>query len=164
MVNDRIKRVKYRGKRLNSACEWYKTRNPIIVLFYSFLMTTMKFVPPCDFKNNVFRAMGVKIGKDVAISPGVLIDPFFPELISIDDGSIIGWDAKIITHEYLIDEILIGEVKIGKKVLVGNSSIVRPGVILGDGSIVGYNSLVNKDVSPKTLVGGLPIKLIKKLK
>jgi len=64
----------------------------------------------------------------------------------------------------LIDEILIGEVKIGKKVLVGNSSIVRPGVILGDGSIVGYNSLVNKDIPPKTLVGGLPIKLIKKLK
>lgn len=164
MGNDRIRRIKYTGKRLNSACEWYKTRNPIKVLFYSFLMTIMKFVPPCDFKNNVFRAMGVKIGKDVAISPGVLIDPFFPELISIDDGSIIGWDAKIITHEYLIDEILIGEVKIGKKVLVGNSSIVRPGVILGDGSIVGYNSLVNKDVPPKTLVGGLPIKLIKKLK
>ena len=164
MVNDRIKRIKYRGKRLNSACEWYKTRNPIVVLFYSFLMTLMKLVPPCSIKNSVFRLMGVKIGKDVVISPGALIDPFFPELITIGDGSIIGWDSKLITHEYLIDEVLIGEIKIGKKVLIGNSSIVRPGVVLGDGSVVGYNSLVNKDVPPKTLVGGLPIKVIKKLK
>jgi acetyltransferase-like isoleucine patch superfamily enzyme len=30
--------------------------------------------------------------------------------------------------------------------------------------MVGYNSLVNKDVPPKTLVGGMPIKVIKKLK
>lgn len=164
MANDRIKRIKYVGKRMNSACEWYKTRNPLVVLFYSFLMSLMKLVPPCSIKNNVFRAMGVKMGKDVVISPGALIDPFFPELITIGDGSIIGWDSKLITHEYLIDEVLIGEIKIGKKVLIGNSSIVRPGVILGDGSMVGYNSLVNKDVPPKTLVGGLPIKVIKKLK
>jgi len=163
-MTDRIKRVKYRGERLNSACEWYKTRNPIKAMFYSFLMTAMKFFPPCSLKNDVFRAMGVKIGKDVAISPGVLIDPFFPELITIGDGSIIGWDSKLLTHEYLIDEILIGEIKIGKKVLIGNSSIVRPGVELGDESIVGYSSLVNKDVPPRTLVGGLPIKIIKKLK
>lgn len=164
MKNSRIKRIKYKGKRLNSACEWYKTKNPIKVLFYSFLMTLMKVLPPCSFKNSVFRLMGVKIGKDVVISPGVLIDPFFPELIKIDDGSIIGWDSKLITHEYLIDEILIGEIQIGKKALIGNSSIVRPGVVVGDGSVVGYNSLVNKDVPPKTLVGGLPIKIIRKLK
>lgn len=164
MEDSGIKRIKYKGKRLNSACDWYKTRNPLKVIFYAFLMTLMKFVPPCSLKNSVFRFMGVKIGKDVVISPGVLIDPFFPELITIDDGSIIGWDAKLLTHEYLIDEILVGKIRIGKKVLIGNSSIVRPGVVVGDGSVVGYNSLVNKNVTPKTLVGGLPIKLIKKLK
>ena len=164
MESNRIKRIKYKGKRLNSACEWYKTRNPVKVMFYAFLMTLMKLVPPCWIKNNVFRLMGVKIGKDVVISPGVLIDPFFPELITIGDGCIIGWDAKLITHEYLIDEVLVGEIKIGKKALIGNSSIVRPGTKIGDGSIIGYNSLVNKDVPPRTLVGGLPIKIIKKLK
>jgi acetyltransferase-like isoleucine patch superfamily enzyme len=164
MKNNRIKRIKYNGKRLNSACEWYKTKNPLKVIFYSFLMTVMKFLPPCSFKNNVFRRMGVKIGRDVVISPGVLIDPFFPELITIGDGSIIGWDSKLITHEYLIDEILIGEIKIGKKALIGNSSIVRPGTVIGDESIIGYSSLVNRDVPPKTLVGGLLIRIIRKLK
>jgi acetyltransferase-like isoleucine patch superfamily enzyme len=163
MGKEKIKRIKYKGKRMNSACDWYSEK-PAKALFYGFLMTIMKVVPPCELKNSVFRMMGVKIGKDVAISPGTLIDPFYPELITIGDGSIIGWDSKLLTHEYLIDEILIGEIKIGRKVLIGNSSIVRPGTVIGDEAIVGYNSLVNKDVLPKTLVGGLPIKLIKKLK
>jgi len=34
--------------------------------------------------------IGVKIGKNVVIAAYTIIDPFFPELITIDDNVIIG--------------------------------------------------------------------------
>ena len=38
---------------------------------------------------------------------------------------------------------------------------VLPGVKIGDGAIIGANSVVTKDVAPYTIVGGNPIQLIR---
>src|SRR3989338_1205800 len=46
-------------------------------------------LPPCEFKNNLLRMIGVKIGKDVCISPDVVIDWLFPELVEIGDGTLV---------------------------------------------------------------------------
>ena len=37
-----------------------------------------------------------------------------------------------------------------------------PGVHIGDGVIIGTNTLVTKDVEPYTIVGGTPAKVIRK--
>jgi virginiamycin A acetyltransferase len=37
-----------------------------------------------------------------------------------------------------------------------------PGVHIGDGAIIGANSLVSKDVEPYTIVAGNPIRVIRK--
>ncbi len=50
---------------------------------------------------------------------------------------------------------------IGNDVWIGSKSTILPGVKIGDGAIIGYGSLVTKDVLPYSIVGGVPAKLIK---
>lgn len=54
-----------------------------------------------------------------------------------------------------------GDVTIGNDVWIGQSTIILSGVTIGDGAIIGANSLVTKDVKPYAVVGGNPAKLIK---
>jgi virginiamycin A acetyltransferase len=51
---------------------------------------------------------------------------------------------------------------IGNDVWIGNSVTIMPGIKIGHGAIIGTNSLVTKDVEPYAIVGGNPVKLIRK--
>lgn len=50
---------------------------------------------------------------------------------------------------------------IGNDVWIGARAIILDGVTIGDGAIVAAGSLVNKDVPPYAIVGGVPAKVIK---
>lgn len=52
-------------------------------------------------------------------------------------------------------------IKIGNHVWIGLRSTILKGVTIGDGAIVAAGSVVTKDVPPKTLVGGIPARIIK---
>lgn len=146
----------------NAARNWFKLRNPLRIIFNSFLISLIRHIPPLEAKNSLYRnLLGVKIGKDVAISPDVILDPFFPELIEIDDGTLIGWGTRIFTHEFWLDRVRIDKVKIGKNVFIGGFSVIRPGVNIGKNSVIASNSFVNKNVKNNDVVGGVPIKSIK---
>ncbi|CEL59910.1 Nodulation protein L OS=Rhizobium meliloti (strain 1021) GN=nodL PE=3 SV=1 [Rhizoctonia solani AG-1 IB] len=54
-------------------------------------------------------------------------------------------------------------IRIGKDCWIGGSSIICPGVTIGDGSTVGAGSVVTKDVEPRCLVAGNPARLIKRI-
>ena len=51
---------------------------------------------------------------------------------------------------------------IGHDVWIGNNATIMQGVKIGDGAIIGTNSLVTKAVEPYTVVGGNPAKEIRK--
>jgi len=53
------------------------------------------------------------------------------------------------------------DIVINDDVWIGAGSIVLAGVTIGKGAVVGAGSVVNKDVSPYTVVGGIPAKLLK---
>ena len=53
---------------------------------------------------------------------------------------------------------------IESNVYIGCNCTIYPGVIIGHHAIVTPNSVVTKDVEPYTMVGGVPAKVIKKLK
>ena len=51
-----------------------------------------------------------------------------------------------------------------KFAILGTNSVVLPGVVLGEGSVIGANSLVTSDTEPWTIYAGNPAKPIKKRK
>ena len=50
---------------------------------------------------------------------------------------------------------------IGNDVWIGVRAIILDGVKIGDGAIIGANSVVTKDVAPYSIVGGVPAKHIR---
>jgi acetyltransferase-like isoleucine patch superfamily enzyme len=52
--------------------------------------------------------------------------------------------------------------RIGNDVWIGTRAIIPGGITIGDGAIIGAGSVVTKDVSPYSIVGGIPAKLIRK--
>lgn len=70
-----------------------------------------------------------------------------------------GWER---VTPSLKDLPIKGDTVVGNDVWVGQNVTVLPGVHIGDGAIIGANSVVSKDVQPYTVVGGNPIKLIRR--
>ena len=60
------------------------------------------------------------------------------------------------------DMPLKGDTVIGNDVWIGQNSTILPGVHIGDGAIIGLNSVVAKDVPPYTIFAGNPAKFIRK--
>jgi virginiamycin A acetyltransferase len=67
----------------------------------------------------------------------------------------------IFGEKYGVDTVSKGPIIIGNDVWIGAQSVILSGVRIGDGSIIAANSVVTKDVSPYTIVGGTPAKFIK---
>ncbi len=57
---------------------------------------------------------------------------------------------------------LKGDTIIGNDVWIGQNATILPGVHIGDGAIIGMNSVVGSDVKPYTIVAGNPAKPIRK--
>lgn len=54
-----------------------------------------------------------------------------------------------------------GGVVIGKNVWIGDKATILPGVVVGDGAIIGANAVVTKDVPANSVVVGNPARIIK---
>jgi len=54
-------------------------------------------------------------------------------------------------------------ITIGSNVWIGDKCTVLKGVAIGDNVVIAANSLVNKDVPPNCIAGGIPVKIIKQL-
>jgi acetyltransferase-like isoleucine patch superfamily enzyme len=56
-----------------------------------------------------------------------------------------------------------GVVVLKKNCKIGTHSVIMPGVVIGENSIVGAFSFVNKDIPDNVIATGVPAKIIKKL-
>jgi acetyltransferase-like isoleucine patch superfamily enzyme len=54
-----------------------------------------------------------------------------------------------------------GEIIVGHDVWIGANAVILSGVNIGNGAVVAAGAVVNKDVPPYAVVGGVPAKLIK---
>lgn len=55
-----------------------------------------------------------------------------------------------------------GDTVIGNDVWIGQNAVILPGVHIGDGAIIGANSVVGSDVYPYTIVAGNPARVLRK--
>ncbi|MEE1149502.1 MAG: DapH/DapD/GlmU-related protein, partial [Methanobrevibacter sp.] len=71
-----------------------------------------------------------------------------------------------LNHDFEIEkraELHPSPVHIKDKAWIGSNATILPGVTIGEGAIVAAGAVVTKDVMAKTIVGGVPAKLIKKI-
>ena len=106
----------------------------------------------------------VKIGNHVGIFEGTIINP--SESIEIGDDVGIGAEVMIWTHGAWLDVTQgfpsdFGPVKIGNNVWLPARCIVLPNVTIGDDSVIGIGSTINKDIPSGCLAAGSPCKVIK---
>ena len=132
---------------------WRVVRNWLVIY-------TARYVPWLNVKRRMYQALGISVGQDASGALAVVLDIFFPEEISIGANSIIGYNTVILAHEYLRRQWRKGPVVIGRDVVIGANCTILPGVVIGDGAVVSAMSLVNKDVAPGAIVGGVPIRLL----
>lgn len=89
--------------------------------------------------------------------------------IRIGDNCLIGPNVGIYTAGHRLEpegrvlDVYGLPITIGDDVWIGGHSTILPGVTIGDGAVIAAGAVVTKDVSPRTLVGGNPAKLIRML-
>ena len=108
----------------------------------------------------------IKIGKRVFINAGCQFQD--QGGIEIGDDVLIGLQTIIATLNHDPNPKKRGgmipkPVKIGNNVWLGARVTICPGVTIGEGAIVGAGAVVTKDVPPRTVVAGVPAKIIKEL-
>lgn len=83
-----------------------------------------------------------------------------------DEGALIGHNVVLATINHDLDpakrqSMSYAPIHIGKNVWIGANATVLAGVTIGDGAVVAAGAVVTKDVTPNTVVGGVPAKVIK---
>lgn len=122
----------------------------------------------------IYGGKGIKIGRYVHISRFVSIigggELFLGDYTVLADGTRILTGTDNYHGGYRMSTILpeeqrnpkISFVRVKKDAFIGTNSIVHPGVTIGEGAIIGSNSLVLKDITPWTINVGSPTKVIGK--
>jgi non-ribosomal peptide synthetase-like protein len=106
--------------------------------------------------NGFYRLMGARLGRNVLINTSNIYDF---DLIEIGDDAFIGGDAVIIGHVGEKGMLRIRPVRIGARCTVGQSSVVFPGAVMEEGSVLGALSLLpkGKTLPRGTVWGGNPL-------
>lgn len=125
--------------------------------------TCADFLMATPFFTVYLKVVGMKLGEGVMINSKFIHDH---GLIEIGDGSLIGGDAVMSAHTAEKGHLLLSPIKVGKKCLIGQKSILMPGVEVGDGAVVAAGAIVLKDtlVPPGEVWGGIPARCIRPAK
>ena len=125
-----------------------------------------------DNEFRVFPPFYTDFGKNIHLGKNVFINS---DCKFQDQGGIYIGDDVLIGHNVVLATLNHDEnpekrgnlcpspIKIGNKVWIGSNATILPGVTIGDGAIIAAGAVVTKDVSKKTVVGGVPARLIKKI-
>ncbi len=111
----------------------------------------------------------ISIGNDVSINPYCVI--YGHGGLSIGNKTRIATGTVIVPANHVFEDpnipimnqgLTMKGIAIGQDVWIGARSVILDGVKIGDGAVVAAGSVVNREVQPFTIVGGIPAKLISK--
>lgn len=120
----------------------------------------------------IWRWMGATIGKNAIISYGVYLDVPGMKRLKIGKNALISPQTLFFFHRRDLHKYFQGMnahdipmkeyfTTIGDNVQIGMRAMIMPGVTIGDGAVIGANSVVTKDIPPYAIVAGQPAKIIK---
>ena len=129
---------------------------------------------PRNLRAKILRRIGCNVGKHVFVGDFVRVDLHYAKMIYIDDYAHLTAGCRLLCHQrdlsnYRVGDnasecgYRLGEIHIGKGVMVGQESMIMPGVTIGDGAIVGAGSLVTHDIPPYCVAVGRPAKVIRQI-
>ena len=153
--HDRLTRHPTPGAH-NSLWSWSDAKHPLRVVINYVCIVLARVAPSLRLKNWLLRRIGVTVGSGVSWGLESTPDVFWPELISVDDGAIVGYDATLLCHEFLQDEYRTGEIRVGKRAMIGAGVVVLPGVEIGPEAQIAANSLVTEDIPAGETWAGVP--------
>ncbi|MGE5543264.1 MAG: acyltransferase, partial [Bacillota bacterium] len=138
---------------------WYRII-PFWKVMRNFLIIWMcRYLPFPSWKIVLYRLTGMRVGRHVSVAILATMDLFFPELITIGDNTVIGYNATILTHEFLADRLRTGEVRIGSGVMIGANATILAGTAVGDRATVGAMALVARDIPAGASAAGVPARV-----
>lgn len=113
----------------------------------------------------------IEIGDNTALNSNVNINADIGGEIRIEKNVLIGPNVvfRASNHVFIRRDTIIrkqghnpGRVIVGDDVWIGANAVILPNVNVGTGAVIGAGSVVNKDVVPYSIVGGVPAKQIGK--
>ena len=106
----------------------------------------------CKISSHTFICEGVHIEDNVFVGHNVtFINDKVPRATASDGSLQTEADWKVV------------ETFIKKGASIGSSATIMCGLTVGENAVVGAGAVVTKDVPPKTIVAGVPAKVIRKL-
>ncbi|MFX0203446.1 MAG: acyltransferase [Candidatus Hodarchaeota archaeon] len=122
-----------------------------------------------------FQISGIEIGEGTVINRNFVVSDDYENLLKIGKRVSISPNVTIIcdsnpNNSFLLHNSYVsGKLVTKKRVIIeddawiGANVVILPGVTIGEASIVGAGSVVNKSVRPHTIVAGVPAKVIRHL-
>lgn len=170
---DKIDGTLLMGARLKSQVKYCGKGVRFYPLFKLIHPQNGEFDDFCQIMDFVFIDAGksLKIGKFSTITWHCLIEGGANTYIG--DRVFIGPGSKILTSTYELDGYYAiehipdgcratryGDIIIHNDAYIGANSTVLPGITIGEGAVVGANSLVNRNLKPWGIYHGNPVKFM----
>lgn len=118
----------------------------------------------------IFPPLTTDFGRNTHVAEGVFLNSGcrFQDQggIWIGARSLLGHDVVLATlnHDLSVarrHDTVPAPIRIGEDVWIGAKAVVLAGVTIGDGAVVAAGAVVTKDVPARTVVGGVPAKVIR---
>lgn len=125
---------------------------------------------PINETLTVFPPFSTDCGKNLTLGEHVFINSGcrFQDQggIVIGDRTLIGHNVVLATLNHDMNPNKRGTlhpspIHIGKDVWIGANATVLPGVTIGEGAVIAAGAVVTNDVAARTVVGGVPAKMLK---
>ena len=132
-----------------------------------------KQLPGANLRVRLLRMCGYIIGNNVYIGEDFIIIDDLGDIdsqfnLSIGDRVAISPRVTFVMHTQPNESRIVpyvnshkGSITIDSDAWIGTGAVILPNVTIGEGAVVGANSVITKNVAPYTVVGGVPAHLIK---